>query len=238
MSKNVRTSLALVALFAVVVVVVTLAAGGGAGVEEASTPTETPAQSAPPTAATGPSKDAAPAGPVVTPDPRTLGRPGRSSVTFTEFLDFECEACGAVFPAIEQLRERYAGRVTFNIRYFPIDSHSNARNAALAVEAAAQQDRLEAMYKRMYETQTEWAEQQDSKASVFRAYARDLGLDMKAYDKAVASPATAERVQRDSAAGQALGVQGTPTFFIGEELIQPQSIDEIAQMIDAALKRA
>ncbi len=236
MSKNVRVPLALIALFAVVAVLVTLLAGGGT--EDAEAPTAPAAQSAPAPAATGPAGADAAATRVVTPDARTLGRAGRSGVTFTEFLDFECEACAAAFPAIEQLRERYAGRVTFNMRYFPIDSHANARNAAVAVEAAAQQDRLEAMYKRMYETQTEWSEQQESKVSVFRGYARDLGLDMKAYDAAVASKATAERVQRDSAAGQALGVQGTPTFFIGEELIQPQSIEEIAQMIDAALEAA
>ena len=34
-------------------------------------------------------------------------------VTLVEFLDFECEACGAFYPFVEQLREEYAGKVTF-----------------------------------------------------------------------------------------------------------------------------
>lgn len=95
-------------------------------------------------------------------------------MTFTEFLDFECEPCAAALPAIEQLRQEYAGRVTFNIRYFPIESHKNARNAAIAVEAAAQQGKLEAMYKKMFETQPSWGEQDDSKAAVFRGFAQGL----------------------------------------------------------------
>ena len=61
-----------------------------------------------------------------------------ATVDFVEFLDFECEACGAAYPAIEQLRQEYGDRVNFVIRYFPVQSHANAERAARAVEAAAQ----------------------------------------------------------------------------------------------------
>jgi thiol-disulfide isomerase/thioredoxin len=74
-----------------------------------------------------------------------------SDVTFVEFLDFECEGCRAVYPSIEQLRSDYGDRVNFVIRYFPLGAHYNAERAARAVEAAAQQGKLEAMYKKMYD---------------------------------------------------------------------------------------
>jgi protein-disulfide isomerase len=48
--------------------------------------------------------------------------------------------------------------------------------AAVAVEAAAQQGRFEDMYTRMYQTQTEWGEQQESKAPLFREFAQELGF--------------------------------------------------------------
>lgn len=159
-------------------------------------------------------------------------------MTFTEFLDFECEACRAAFPVVEQLRREYAGRVTFAIRYFPVPSHRNAQNAALAVEAAAQQGRLEAMYKRMYETQQEWGEQATSEAATFRGFAEDLGLDMRAFDKAVGDPATLARVEADRDEGIALGVQGTPTFFLDEEQLEPRSVDDLRNRLDAALRAA
>ena len=49
-----------------------------------------------------------------------------SQVTFVEFLDFECEGCRAVYPAIEQARAEYWDRVNFVIRYFPLQAHVNA----------------------------------------------------------------------------------------------------------------
>ena len=156
-------------------------------------------------------------------------------MTVVEFLDFECESCLAAYPFVEQLREEYDGRVTFVARYFPMPGHANAENAAVAVEAAAQQGRFEDMYHRMYETQPEWGERQESEAARFRDFAADMGLDMTAYDAAVADPATLERVLRDREDGLALGVQGTPTFFLNGEKLEVDTTDEFIERIDAAL---
>lgn len=157
--------------------------------------------------------------------------------TFVKFLDFECEACGAVYPVIEQLRAQYGGRVNFVIRYFPIASHFNAERAARAVEAAAQQGQLEGMYKRMYETQLKWGEQQVPMDDRFRGYARDLSLDMDEYERAYNAPETLERIRADQADGRALGVQGTPTFFLDGERLQPQSVEDLTSAFDSALAR-
>ncbi|MGK9147106.1 DsbA family protein [Plantibacter flavus] len=166
-----------------------------------------------------------------------LTEPEGSTVTLVEFLDFECEVCGAVYPVIEQLRAEYGDRVTFVVRYFPIPSHLNSMNAAVAVEAAAQQGQFEAMYSRMFETQAEWGEQQDSKASLFRSFAEELGLDMAAYDAAVTDPATRERVSSDFEAGRQLGVSATPTIFVNDEQIELRSEADIRNALNAALAR-
>jgi len=126
-------------------------------------------------------------------DTHILDNAGEGAVTLVEFLDFECEACGAFYPVVEDLREEFAGEVTFAFRYFPLPGHTNSVNAAIAVEAAAQQGRLEDMFARMYETQIEWGESQESKAALFRQFAGELGLDLVAYDAAVAAPETLER---------------------------------------------
>ncbi|WP_433511544.1 DsbA family protein [Nonomuraea sp. CA-143628] len=156
-------------------------------------------------------------------------------VTLVEFLDFECEACGAYFPTVEELRKVYKGKVTFVARYFPISSHFNAERAARAVEAAAQQGKFEAMYQQMYETQKQWAEKQVAADDFFRAMAKKLGLDMAAWEKAYNDAATLARVKKDAADGQALGVQGTPTFFLNGKKIEPRSADDFKAAIDAAL---
>lgn len=231
MSRSTKLSAALVGLFAVIAVVIAVAAGGR---DDNSADDRDVASAAAPPAATETSP-AAPLPRVVTRDPRRLGDPGRTGVTFTEFLDFECEGCRAAYPAVEQLRKEYDGRVTFNIRYFPIPSHRNSRTAAVAVEAAAQQDRLEPMYRKMYETQADWGEKTDSQAATFRGFAKDLDLNLRRFDAAVADPKTLQRVERDFAAGAALGVEGTPTFFVDERKIEPESLDDLKSEIDNAL---
>ncbi|GAA1739847.1 hypothetical protein GCM10009809_39200 [Isoptericola hypogeus] len=154
-----------------------------------------------------------------------------------EFLDFECEACRAFYPAVEEVRATQGDELTLAIRYFPIPSHANSTNAAVAVEAAARQGQLEAMYQRMYETQAEWGEQRDSQAHVFRGFAQDMGLDMEQYEADVADPEVAARVQRDFDAGRALGVQGTPTFFLDGKRLEVSSPEELVQVVQEALAR-
>ncbi|GAA3340415.1 hypothetical protein GCM10017714_20030 [Curtobacterium pusillum] len=186
-----------------------------------------------PTAATAASSS--PTG-AVTPT-RVLGPPGKGAVTVVEFLDFECEACAAFYPYVEELRQKYKGDVTFGFRYFPLPGHGNSRTSAAAVEAAAQQNKVEDMYQRMYETQKEWGERgTDSQAERFRGYAEDLGLNMSQYDRDVTSKAVLERIQRDVDLGTTLGVNSTPTFFINGELVPLQTYTDLEAAVADAVQ--
>ncbi|KZE41600.1 DsbA family protein [Microbacterium sp. T32] len=157
---------------------------------------------------------------VVREDSHLLDDAGDDAITIVEFLDFECEACGAYYPVVEELRVKYEGQINYVVRYFPLPGHINSENSAVAAEAAARQGRFEEMYKRLFETQAQWGESQQSQAELFRSYATELGLDMAAYDEAVADPTTLERVRSDLDDGRALGVDRTPTFFVdGEPLV-------------------
>ncbi len=172
----------------------------------------------------------------VSPESHRITNPENSEAVFVEFLDFECEACGAAYPYIEQAREEFGDRVTFIIRYFPLPGHLNSKTAAVAVEAASRQGKLIEMYQRMFETQAEWGEQQVSMAPLFREYAQSLGLDMVQYDADIADPTTLERVEADLNAGIALGVSGTPSLFVNDKPVQLTSIGDIRQSIVDALE--
>ncbi|TQR87700.1 thioredoxin [Mycobacterium hodleri] len=176
------------------------------------------------------------AGQLVRDDSRRLTTVPNSDVTLVEFLDFECEACRAAFPMVEQLRTEYGDRVNFVIRYFPIPSHFNAERAARAVESAAQQGKFEPMYKKMYETQSQWGERRTPADSTFRGFASELGLDMPAFDAAYNDPATLDRVNVDVADGKALGVQGTPTFFLDGSEVDFTSYQDLSAAVEQALK--
>ncbi|MGZ0145979.1 DsbA family protein [Kribbella sp. WER1] len=213
MSTNARISIGIAAAFAVVVGVLLAVSNRSGDDASAAAPDQ-----------------------LVRADSHRLGTAADGKVTFVEFLDFECEACGAAYSAVEKLRRDYAGKVTFVVRYFPIPSHFNAERAARAVEAAAAQGKFEAMYRTMYETQTEWAEQRVPADARFRAYAEELGLDVVAWDKVYTAPATLERIKKDVADGEALGVTGTPTFFLNGKKLEPKSAADLTASIDAALE--
>ncbi len=182
------------------------------------------------------SDGSAPSAPVQRENSHVLDDGGEGAITVVEFLDFECEACGAFYPIVEDLRAKHDGKITYVVRYFPLPGHLNSRNAALAAEAAAQQGRLDDMYRELFETQAEWGEAQESRADVFRGFAEQLGLDMPAYDKAVADPATTARIDVDFNDGQALGVDSTPTFYVDGEKLQLQQFDDLENAIKAALE--
>ncbi|QOT19999.1 thioredoxin domain-containing protein [Paenarthrobacter sp. YJN-5] len=169
-------------------------------------------------------------------DSHRVTAPVTEKAQLVEFLDFECEACLAAQPLVEELKKEFGDRITFVNRYFPLPSHKNSANAALAVEAAAQQGKYEQMYAKMFETQSQWGEKTDSQAPLFRTFAQELGLDLAAYDTAVADDKTKERIKKDIADGTALGVKGTPTFFLNGEMLTLNSKEQFRQLLADAAK--
>lgn len=156
-----------------------------------------------------------------------------SEAVLVEFLDFECEGCTALYPVVEDLRERYGDRVTFVVRHMPL--HGNSLNAALAAEAAGEQGRFEAMYKRLFETSGQWGHQETSQRETFFGYAEDLGLDMERFRDAYDDPATLARIEQSMQDGQAVGVSGTPTFFLDGEMIELTNVTDLENSLNAVL---
>lgn len=215
MSKNLKISLALVA--AAVVAVLAFALTGGDDSESDAEPASSKSER------------------VVRPDSQKLSVAEDGKVTFVEFLDYECEACRAAHPAIEQLRETYDGKVTFVVRNMPL--HNNSQRAAQAAEAAAAQGKFEEMYDLLFETQPEWGEQQTPEEQYFFDLAEQIGLDMDEFRSVYDDPATEAKVERDQQDGDSLGVTGTPTFFLDGEQLVPRSYDDFIEAFDEALNR-
>lgn len=170
-------------------------------------------------------------------DSHRVTSPSTEKAQLVEFLDFECESCRAAEPLVEELKKEYGDRITFVHRYFPLPGHRNSGTAALAVEAAAQQGKYQEMAARLFETQPQWGEKQDSQAALFRTYAQELGLDTAIYDAAVADQATKDRISQDVADGTALGVTGTPTFFLDGKKLTLNTEAQFRQLLDEAARK-
>lgn len=173
---------------------------------------------------------------LVRPESHQLSQATGEGVTLVEFLDFECPGCAAAYPAVERLRAEFDGQITYVPRHFPLDIHPNAENAALAAEAAGNQGRFADMYAKLFETHPEWSGGQGDQTATFERYAEELGLDMAQFRADLADPETAERVRNDQDDGLALGVSGTPTFFVnGERYDGPATYEGLRGAIEKAL---
>lgn len=166
---------------------------------------------------------------LVRPDSHVTGNP-QSSVTVVEFGDFECPVCGQEETAVEQIRKQFADRIRFVFRQFPIPSlHPQAEQAAEASECAADQGKFWEMHDQLY------ANREDLSVPSLKRDAAAIGLDQQRFNQCLESGATAARVQRDRDDGHALHVRATPTFFVGDRMMEGPVPAQLAAAIDHAL---
>ncbi len=162
-----------------------------------------------------------------------------STVSLIEYGDFECPACGAYQPLIQQLLQQYGDRVEFAFRNFPLyQIHPDAMISAQAAEAAGLQGKYWEMHDLLYQKQNEWtAASPDTVVSkYFDGYAQSLGLNVARFDADIQSAAVKQKVQDDLGTGNAAQVDHTPTFFINlTQIPNPTSYAAFTQAIDAAL---
>jgi protein-disulfide isomerase len=165
----------------------------------------------------------------VRPHSRSLG-PRDAKVTIVEFLDPECESCRAMYPMVKHLLGQYEQRVRFVVRYMPL--HPNSLYAAGALEAAGEQGRYWEMLETLFRHQPEWGSHHHPRPQLIPGYAREVGLDMQAFERSLSAGAHRRIVEVDHADGRTLGVTGTPTFFVNGRLLEPLGYETLKALID------
>ncbi len=159
--------------------------------------------------------------------------PDPAPVTIVMFLEVQCPYCVRGESTAQQVMDSYDGQVRLVYKHFPLAFHKEARPAAIAMEAARNQGKFwpyqEALYARANELR--------SNAELLQEIATELGLNLNRFARDLEDPATAARVDADMEQGQALGVTGTPAFFInGYGLRGAQPADKFAALIDRELQ--
>jgi protein-disulfide isomerase len=133
---------------------------------------------------------------------------------------------------VKEILNTYGEDVRLVVRYFPL--HNNSVLAAQATEAAGEQGKYWEMQELLFQNQSIWGEQQTPQTALFIQYATELGLDVAAFTDALNSPKYADKIQRDQQDGQALGVSGTPTFFVNGQKVQ--NIGSLPDLVKQALE--
>lgn len=149
-----------------------------------------------------------------------------AKVTLVEYGDFQCPGCGAAYPFVKTLSEKYKGQLAFVFRNFPLTNlHPNARAAAAAAETAGLMGKYWEMHNILYENQDEWSSASaDSRTNIYARYADQIGLDKKAFlAKLDNTSVVSKKINFDMALGRKLNINGTPTFYLdGAKLTENQ----------------
>lgn len=162
-----------------------------------------------------------------------------SPVVLEEYGDYQCPPCGQLYPELKQIEKEYGNQVQIVFHHFPLAKiHRNAVAAAHAAEAARNQNKFWEMHDLLYRNQKDWAELADPRP-VFESYARQLSLNLDAFDRDLVSNVIDQRISADIQRGSAHGVTGTPTVFLDSQLVnyQATNLDGLRKGINILLER-
>src|SRR5213075_2956904 len=155
-----------------------------------------------------------------------------AAVTIIEFTDFQCSACGAMYPVIEDVLKSYGNRVHFVIRNFPLTQlHANAFKAARAAQAANAQGKFWEYIDFLFKNQS--ALDPDS----LKKYATQVGLDRKRFDAEFDTGKYETIVRHDMEEGDSYGIEGTPAFYINGVMLTEYSAEGLRAAIEKAFSR-
>lgn len=140
-----------------------------------------------------------------------IGEPD-APVLLTEFGDYESIACAQVNEIINQLLIKYAGKIKFVYRHFPLMKiHQHAHKAAEAAIAAAQEGKFWEMHQMLF------LHRRNLGLISLKSYAKEIGVKNKNFLNDLINGVYAWNVQDDLKAGIEAGVRDVPSFFFNGE---------------------
>ena len=134
-------------------------------------------------------------------------------ITIVEFTDYQCPFCRRhATGTFTQIKKDYVdtGKVRYVVMQFPLKAiHPHATKASEASLCAGEQGKYWDMHHRIFHdtktfNQEEWVR-----------HAEALGLDMGSFNDCLENGKKTAKVEQDLKEGTALGVRGTPGFFLG-----------------------
>ncbi len=151
-------------------------------------------------------------------------------VTIVEFTDFQCPFCKRTEDTLKQLRAKYGDKIRLVHMDFPLPFHSHALDAAKAARCANEQGKFWQFRDALFADQSKLA------PADLKATAKTLGLNTGQFDACFDKAKYDSQIKSDQAAGEKVGVDGTPAFFIdGRPVTGAQPIPKFEEIIDDEL---
>ena len=135
-----------------------------------------------------------------------------AKIAILAYSDFQCPYCASfstdTFPQLDSMYIQ-TGKVLFAFRHFPLSGlHPFAAKAAEGASCAGAQARFWPMHDLLFQNY------RTLELGAVRKFAASLKLETTTFETCLKGVMT-ERVRADVQSARALGVTGTPTFFLG-----------------------
>lgn len=155
--------------------------------------------------------------------------PTNAPITLVEFTDFRCGFCRIHSQVLTELTTAYPGKIYRVFKHYPHDMSAVAAQPHLASLAALDQGKFwelhHSMMARPLEPGTDLLDR-----------VKAMGFNSEAFEKSLVDPEKRQRIQRDMAEGEALGIRATPTTFLnGRRLVGRQPIESLKKYVDELL---
>jgi protein-disulfide isomerase len=162
---------------------------------------------------------------------RTKG-PKDAPVTIVEFSDFQCPFCKRAQAVVDDILRQYPDKVRLVYRDYPLPFHPQAGPAAEAAHCAGDQGKYWEYNHHLMSV--EGSLQPDD----LKKRATELGLDMASFQQCVDGTKWDATIKQTTDEAAALGVTGTPTFFINGRMIVGAQPDQFKAIIEEEIQRA
>lgn len=159
--------------------------------------------------------------------------PKTAKITITEFLDFECPFCSRFHAPIVKILKAYPNDVNYVLKNFPLSFHPNAKSAAKAAFAAAEQGKYKVMVNALLDNS------KSLNQDTYIRLAKELGLDVNKYtaDLKKNDAKYEDMITKDMQLGAKAGVRGTPSYFLNGKVTTARDEASWKREIDAILKK-
>lgn len=138
----------------------------------------------------------------------------KSKLTILAFVDFECPFSQAGYPLFKTIVDTYGSAAKIVVKHLPLPAiHPHAMDAALASACAGEQGKFFEYYDKLFTAQKLTRADLVGKAA-------ELGLEPTKFNSCLKTNKYREDIERDMLDAAELGVRGTPTYFIGSEVIE------------------
>ncbi len=157
--------------------------------------------------------------------------PRKAPVTIYEFSDFQCPFCSVAGLKVPSILKMYPKLVNVVFKHFPLSFHKDAPLAHQASLAAQEQGQFWKYHDLLFKNQ------RSLKRPALERYAQQLKLNMTRFKQALDSGIFKEQVGASIKQGGAVGVSGTPTFFVNGLPVKSPGVKDIVTVIEKELKR-